>query len=505
MTHPQNIAKQLWLLFFLVVFLSKPGFSNGISIFGYAPKYNKDTISFYHFPDPVTNVPVEIGKCPVDEFGAFRFDFESDEVWKVFADLGMYQTYLFAKPGMEYEVILPPKKEKSLNDILNPYFQPQSVHLGILHTDSRELNFLIRSFEQKYQAYLKIKLISFYNTLEVEPLDSFILNTDMAFNTTDKYFNDYKKFKYKLLLLLNPITGAKMQLYSNFPVKEILYENTAYMEYFNQVFRNFLKTISRLPEGDKLRFDIEKKMSYEALQQTISGQFAIHDDQLLEFILLKALYDECFDSDFHKSSLLKLIKEIEMTSEYSKHRLIARNIIWKVSRLDPGKTAPEFSLTDQNGQKLSLQDFRGKFVYLHFSSFACYNCLRHYPLLQEIQNNYLENLTIITISVDKSYEEMKSKLKSKPYPWHFVFYGKQEKLMIDYGVRIFPSYVLIDPKGNLVNSFAPSPLEGFDAWFEGIMKKYKPLDFRVSSKNNANQRFAAFRDGKELQDDLGLD
>ncbi len=34
---------------------------------------------------------------------------------------------------------------------------------------------------------------------------------------------------------------------------------------------------------------------------------------------------------------------------------------------------------------------------------------------------------------------------------------------------------------------------------------FEPLAFRGSSKNNANQRFAVFRDGKELQDDLGLD
>ena len=127
MAHQKKIAKQVLLLFFLLVFLYKPGFSDGISIFGYAPKYNKDTIVFYHFPDPISNIPIELGKCPVDEFGSFHFDFESDQTWQVFANLGLYQVYLFTKPGMDYEIKLPPKKEKSLIDILNPYFQPQSI------------------------------------------------------------------------------------------------------------------------------------------------------------------------------------------------------------------------------------------------------------------------------------------------------------------------------------------------------------------------------------------
>ena len=479
MIHPKNTAKQVSWLFFLIVFLHKPLFSEEVSIFGYAPTYRNDTIVFYHFPDPVSKIPIKIAKCPVDEFGAFRFEFESDEVWQIFANLGIYQVYLFAKPGMEYELNLPPKQEKTLNDILNPFFQALSIHIGILNTDSLDLNFLIQSFEQKYQPYFKSRLVSFYNKLEIEPVEEFILNTDQVFiNTTDKYFSDYRKYKYKVLRLLKPGTGIRIKLYSNFQGEEILYENTAYIEYFNQVFRNYLKTALRLPDGDKLRFDIERKNDLsgqcsEALKQTISGQLAIKDDKLLEFILLKALYDGYFDSDFNRSSLLNLIIDIEMNSGYSNHRMIARNIIWKVSRLDPGKTAPDFSLTDQTGKNLSLQDFRGKFVYLCFGSFGCYNCLAHYPLLLELQNKYQENLSLLTISVDRSYEEMKSGLKTNSYPWHFLFYGKQEKLFIDYDIRVFPSYVLIDPKGNLINSFAPSPLEGFHAYFEEILKGEK--------------------------------
>ncbi len=37
------------------------------------------------------------------------------------------------------------------------------------------------------------------------------------------------------------------------------------------------------------------------------------------------------------------------------------------------------------------------------------------------------------------------------------------------------------------------------------LRFFEPLAFRGSSKNYANHRFAIFRDGKELQDDLGLD
>ncbi|MEA1896888.1 MAG: TlpA disulfide reductase family protein, partial [Bacteroidota bacterium] len=389
----------------------------------------------------------------------------------------VFQVYLFAKPGKEYEVKLPPKQEKSLNDILNPFFQALSIHIHILNTDSLELNFLIQSFEQKYQPYFKSRLVSFYNKLEIEPIEEFILNTDQVFiNVTDKYFNDYKNYKYKVLQLLKPGTSVSIQLYSSFQGEELLYANTAYVEYFNQVFRNFMKTSLRLPGGDKIRFDIEKEkdslgQGYEALKQTISMQLIIQDGKLLEFILLKALYDEYFNTDFNKSSLLNLIKDIEMNSEYSRHSMIARNILWKVSRLDSGKTAPEFSLTDQNGKEISLQDFRGKFVYLNFSSFACYNCLMHYPLLQEIQDKYEENLSLLTISVDNSYEGMKSGLKTKNYPWHFLFYGKQEKLLIDYNVKVFPTYVLIDPKGKLINSFAPSPLEEFETYFKEILEK----------------------------------
>jgi peroxiredoxin len=70
--------------------------------------------------------------------------------------------------------------------------------------------------------------------------------------------------------------------------------------------------------------------------------------------------------------------------------------------------APDFTLTELNGQKLSLSDYRGKVVLLDFWATWCGPCRVEIPGLIELQNKYRDQgFTVIGVSLDDSIEPVK--------------------------------------------------------------------------------------------------
>ncbi len=70
--------------------------------------------------------------------------------------------------------------------------------------------------------------------------------------------------------------------------------------------------------------------------------------------------------------------------------------------------APDFTLTELNGQKLSLADYKGKVVLLDFWATWCGPCRIEIPGFVQLQNKYRDQgFTVIGISMDDGPEPVK--------------------------------------------------------------------------------------------------
>ncbi len=77
--------------------------------------------------------------------------------------------------------------------------------------------------------------------------------------------------------------------------------------------------------------------------------------------------------------------------------------------------APEFTLKDLHGNKVSLSNYRGKVVLLNFWSTTCGPCLEEIPSLIELQREFKsQGLVVLGIALDpsaKPVQELVAKLK----------------------------------------------------------------------------------------------
>ena len=64
------------------------------------------------------------------------------------------------------------------------------------------------------------------------------------------------------------------------------------------------------------------------------------------------------------------------------------------------KKAPDIKFTDVNGKNFSLSDFEGKVVLLNFWTSWCYPCVKEFPSLMELINQFEGNVVLIAVSND---------------------------------------------------------------------------------------------------------
>ncbi len=69
--------------------------------------------------------------------------------------------------------------------------------------------------------------------------------------------------------------------------------------------------------------------------------------------------------------------------------------------------APELVLSDLNGRKVSLKEYRGKVVFLHFWATWCKPCKEEMPTIEKMHKEFKNrDFVILAVSIDKVGTDM---------------------------------------------------------------------------------------------------
>lgn len=132
----------------------------------------------------------------------------------------------------------------------------------------------------------------------------------------------------------------------------------------------------------------------------------------------------------------------------------------KVMALAPGQPAPQFTLTDINGQQVSLSDFAGKVVYLDFWASWCGPCMREVPYARELKKR-MENetdLVFLYVSVDTDQTAWRSTVAHHQIEGvHLNVPGFNHQVPEAYNLKGVPTFFLIGRDGKIINNRPPRP------------------------------------------------
>jgi len=127
--------------------------------------------------------------------------------------------------------------------------------------------------------------------------------------------------------------------------------------------------------------------------------------------------------------------------------------------VDSGDVAPGFSSENNDGNILSLNQFKGKTVLLDFGAGWCVPCKKEIPEVKRIFDKYhSKGLEIIGVSLDEDKTSWKENIKNENLNWHHIYVGtdkfrEPESINVVYGVQSIPAYILINENGIMIDRY----------------------------------------------------
>lgn len=135
----------------------------------------------------------------------------------------------------------------------------------------------------------------------------------------------------------------------------------------------------------------------------------------------------------------------------------------KLIKLAKGQPSPKFvDYENYKGGTTSLDDLKGKYVYVDVWATWCGPCKREIPYLKEVEKKYHgKNIAFVSLSIDvkTDHDKWLNMVEEKELGGIQLFADNDWKsqFVTDYGIQGIPRFILIDPNGNIVDSNAPRP------------------------------------------------
>ena len=110
--------------------------------------------------------------------------------------------------------------------------------------------------------------------------------------------------------------------------------------------------------------------------------------------------------------------------------------------------APDFSFTSAQGEYISLDDLKGKVVLLDFWGTWCPPCVASVPDLRNLYKRYANEPSFVLIGISSDHDEgvWRQFTEKNKMVWP-QYLDENRRIQKAFGVRAFPTYILIDHEG----------------------------------------------------------
>lgn len=303
--------------------------------------------------------------------------------------------------------------------------------------------------------------------------DTFLFKIDSFIDSKNQLLNEYASLISEFdkdLVNLEKANNAYQAAY----VKE---EYKATHEYFNKVenlvlspaFYDYRKNVVL---EDKKALKLEYYPSY--VESYIANQIVETDTSEVAFDLLRKIDSEIKDNELKKEFIYRSAKEnitsvkqieeywalvsfmVTDKSEYSELKKLYR----KVKKIEIGNSSPQANFKDVAGKEFSLEDFKGKYVYIDCWAQWCAPCIKETPFLNALEEKFAKkDIVFVKLSLDSDANAWSNYITENNITKHSYLLEKNfdSDFAKAYLINSIPRFILLDKDLKILNSNAPRP------------------------------------------------
>jgi thioredoxin-related protein len=455
-------------LFLLISLISiSECLADSVRIYGKNESYAGSKIEIGYHSNVFTYDEKEIVELEVKADGSFSVQFNLDQVQLVFLPLGIYKGYLYVEPGKEYEIKLPPKKELSPSQKMNPFFEQEELLIGVANVDSDDLNIAIRKLDDRIDSFINQNFRKIYRKKELSVAIAFSDELEKEYQRINNdYFQDYLTYRLGFLeYLAYPQSFTKIEK-KYFDNKELKLNNSAYTSLYKKQYGNFLTGYFSQIESQELSLALKSETTYRDIYELMRNYPAYQNIQFRELIIATSVFDAYSRKFYGQKKCLEILKDLKEHSSSDYNRALCDSYLKRITHLQVNYPAPDFSIG-----KYTLANYEGKYLYLNFCNTESYPCLQDFKEIKKLKHQFGENIEFLSIACDWDESKFEQFTAKHKLDWPIIPIGSQKHLLKEYNVKAYPTYILINPEGKIIKAPAQGPKENIQLEFLKIARE----------------------------------
>lgn len=264
--------------------------------------------------------------------------------------------------------------------------------------------------------------------------------------------------------------GALTPDFKDFLTNEIIYDWAYHMLLYGTVFKNkfniqpdFFDFLDEVPLQSSsignyyYRHFLQAYLAHKYVAQGQQGNPYAEQFDLAAKIFsnkpLAFLQSEMIVKGFRSNELEALQRRywnFTDNNAYSGFNDKVLDVYYQIMKYAEGSLAPDFTLADENGQPVSLTQFKGKVVYLNFWASWCKPCMAKMDQLKSIQGRLeSQGVVFLNVSLDRQESTWLNTLASRNIKGKNVFANGdiESDVAKSYQIKVLPQYYIIDKNG----------------------------------------------------------
>lgn len=449
-----------------------------VRIIGHAPGAEGREVVWKTDADDISHRFLLLDRARIDSDG--RFELETDQFTGTrctYLEIDYYSASLFVETGKTYRMEFS-KFNYHLDDGMNAFVPSNNLPdlpyvLQDEHgqVDRNELNYLLGRYSYLYQRMMSRHFEEVTVLGNVQPIVDFLVASQEELGQVDHdFFQAYRKFNEAGLKDFGGLMTRRELFEAYIDSQSYDRFNPAQRDFYETFYAQYFQTNPFLP-FDQFRRIINRP-SYttaqrrEVLLDSMGLDYSLRNEKLREWVLVLGLTQEMHNDRLNTPNMIAMLRDISRSSKFKDIAQAAGNYI---KAREEDWTRPYFKdivLTDTAGNTIRVEDFleKGKFHYFVFIRAAyanCQTCAEELHLLQKIWEEVGEQVkdavNVVVIDCDYTHAQYYHDAVSRHYPWPYVHFNGNIDWIRKIDAARFPSFYLVDDKGNVLNSEFNAP------------------------------------------------
>jgi hypothetical protein len=175
------------------------------------------------------------------------------------------------------------------------------------------------------------------------------------------------------------------------------------------------------------------------------------------------LYAEQANDQFDRAGILRILADVRDHSHFPEHRLIAADMLWDLTTMQPGTQLPPVPVRDTTGFPRNLDDLLHGPVCLLITATGGTYGEQELTAYEKLYKEYKGYVTFISVDLEASPTQLRKWMDAHPKrDWNWFVPGDRQSLLDQLRIRSIPSLFMLQDR-QLTASPGPLPSQGLAA------------------------------------------